>query len=142
MTKEQFYVYQEDTFEAFCKTLIRNESIDAHRELVTRAEKETAISALSERELSSLCAEDCYHPFCKTFFVRETAVKIFDPNLAEGLQFLPPHLREILLLSYCMEYSTPQISRLLNLPQSTVYYRKREAICRLKRFLEGMEHEF
>lgn len=81
-------------------------------------------------------------PIARLFFVRETAIKIFDPNLAEGLQFLPPHLREILLLFYCMEYSTPQIGRLLNLPKSTVHYRKREAICRLKRLLEGMEHEY
>lgn len=50
MTREQFCKYQEDAFEAFCKALIRNESIDAHRELAARAERETAMSALSERE--------------------------------------------------------------------------------------------
>ena len=141
MTKEQFYTYQEDTFEAFCKALIRNESIDAHRELATRTERETAISALSEKELSSLCAEDCYRPSCTTFFVRGATVKIFDPCLADALQFLPPHLREILLLFYCMEYSAPKIGSLLHLPTSTVHYRRNEGVRCLKKLLEGMAHE-
>lgn len=141
MTREQFYKYQEDAFEAFCKALIRNESIDAHRELAARAERETAMSALSERELSSLCVEDCYRPFCKIFFIRGSAVKVFDPGLAEALQFLPPHLRDVLLLSYFMEYSASRIGRLLNLPQSTVHYRKHEAIRRLRRLLEDMNYE-
>ena len=141
MTREQFYKYQEDTFEAFCKALIRNESIDAHRELAARAERETAMSALSERELSSLCVEDRYRPFCKIFFIRGAAVKVFDPGLAEALQFLPPHLRDVLLLFYFMEYSALRIGRLLNLPQSTVHYRKHEAIRRLRRLLEDMNYE-
>lgn len=40
MTLAEFRIYQEQTFDAFCKKTIRNESIDAHREMATRARQE------------------------------------------------------------------------------------------------------
>ena len=41
MTLQEFYTLQEETFDSFCKTLIRNESINAHKEYAFRAQTET-----------------------------------------------------------------------------------------------------
>jgi len=54
MTLEEFYTYQEQTFDSFCKIVIRNESTDAFRELAYRREHEVEFSALSSSELAAL----------------------------------------------------------------------------------------
>lgn len=51
MTLEQFYTYQEQTFDSFCKAVIRNESIDAFRELAHRREHEIEFSALPPQRI-------------------------------------------------------------------------------------------
>ena len=69
MTLEEFHTYQEQTFDAFCKAVIRNESMDAHRELAAEARQEVSMSTLSADELLSLSAEDTYNLYRKTYYV-------------------------------------------------------------------------
>lgn len=51
MTLEEFYTYKEQAFDAFCKAVIRNESMDQLRALAKRASQEINLSELSEREM-------------------------------------------------------------------------------------------
>ena len=67
MTIAQFHTYQEQTFDSFCKAVIRNESIDAFRELAHRREHEVEFSALPPGELASLQAEDPYGSYKRLF---------------------------------------------------------------------------
>lgn len=60
MTEQEFRTYQEQSFDAFCKAVIRNESINAHKQLAARAEKEIQITALSPSEIGKLYSEDVY----------------------------------------------------------------------------------
>ena len=76
MTLEQFYTYQEQTFDSFCKAVIRNESIDAFRELAHRREHEIEFSALSPKELESLQADDPYDSYKKSFQVHGYVVEV------------------------------------------------------------------
>ena len=55
MTLEQFFDYKEKAFDDFCKALIRNESIDAFREIVRCAVREVALSAVSWTDRAALC---------------------------------------------------------------------------------------
>ncbi|MDY4219970.1 MAG: sigma factor-like helix-turn-helix DNA-binding protein [Candidatus Faecousia sp.] len=140
MTLEEFHAYQEQTFDAFCKAVIRNESVDAHRELAAKAKQEVSMSALSADDLLSLSVEDTYNLYCKTYYVGNSIVHVCDPMLGEALQFIPPQRRNILLLFYFLGYSEPQIGRLLGISTSTVHYRRDAALRRLRELLEAMEY--
>lgn len=137
MTCEEFRTYQEQTFDAFCKAVIRNESADAHRELAAQSRQEIPISSLSTNELLSLSTEDNYNLYSRTYYVGNNAVQVCDPVLGEVLQFIIPQRRSILLLFYFLGYSEPQIGRLLGLSTSTVHYRRKAALRQLKEFLEA-----
>lgn len=62
MTKEQFYTYQQQTFDSFSKKVVRNKSVDILREYKRRLEKEVSLQDIPLTELCSLSAVDTYHP--------------------------------------------------------------------------------
>lgn len=140
MTLEQFYTYQEQTFDSFCKAVIRNESIDAFRELAHRREHEIEFSALSPKELASLQAEDSYESYKKSFRVHGYVVEVCDRSLGEILQYIPSAQRDIVLLSYFLDYSDYEISKLLNMNKNTVQYRRKATLRRLRQLMEDLEH--
>lgn len=120
MTQEQFRDYQEQSFDAFCKKVIRNEAINIHKRLAAFSEKETPLSALSHSELSSLCYEDTYHPYQRTYYVQGSPIRVYDPDLGEVLQFLTPQRRDVILLCYFLDYSDTDIARLLRISSPAV----------------------
>lgn len=140
MTLEQFYTYQEQTFDSFCKAVIRNESIDAFRELAHRREHEIEFSALSPKELTSLQAENPYGSYKKSFRVHGYVVEVCNQSLGEILDYIPSAQRDIVLLSYFLDYSDYEISKLLNMNKNTVQYRRKATLRRLRQLLEDLEH--
>lgn len=140
MTLEQFYTYQEQTFDSFCKAVIRNESIDAFRELAYRREHEIEFSALSPKELASLQADDSYDSYKKSFRVHGYVVEVCDRSLGEILEYIPSAQRDIVLLSYFLDYSDYEISKLLNMNKNTVQYRRKATLRRLRQLMEDLEY--
>jgi len=140
MTQEQFRDYQEQSFDAFCKKVIRNEAINIHKRLATLAEKEVSLSSLSHSGLSAFCYDDTYHLYQKTYYVRGTPIRVYDPDLGEVLQFLSPQRRDVILLCFFMDYSDSDIARLLRISSPTVGARKAIALKKLKELLEGIEN--
>lgn len=140
MTLEQFYRYQEESFDAFCKKAIRNESAAAHMKLNKRAEKETTFSDLSDTELNSLYTLDVYRPYCKTFPVCGYMVRVYDATLGELLQHISPQRRDVILMGYFLGFNDYQISKLLHIDHKTVDYRRTEALRRLRELLEDSEN--
>ena len=140
MTEQEFRTYQEQSFDAFCKAVIRNESINAHKQLAARAEKEIQLTALSPSEIGNLYSEDVYKTFQKTFYVRDIPIIVYDQLLAESLQYLTPQRRDVILLFYYLDYSEAEISRLLQIAKPTVTDRRLSALRKLRKLLEGMEN--
>lgn len=140
MTEQEFQTYQEQSFDAFCKAVIRNESINAHKQLAARAKKEIQLSALSPNEIGKLYSEDVYITFQKTFFVQDIPIIVYDQLLAESLQHLTPQRRDVILLFYFLDYSEAAISRLLNISKPTVTDRRLSALRKLRRLLEDIEN--
>ena len=101
MTIDEFYSYQEQTFDSFSKRVIKNIGIDLHNKQKALADIEVAFSALPKREMDSLFTEDTYLLGSEgtTFLVQGTPVTISDP-LGRALYFLTPQRREVLLLFY------------------------------------------
>lgn len=139
MTKEQFYTYQQQTFDSFSKKVVRNKSVDILREYKRRLEKEVSLQDIPLTELCSLSAVDTYHPYCKTYYVRGNTIRIYDPALGEVLQYIAPPRRDVILLCYFLELSDAEIGRLLHINRKTVSYRRESALRKLKELLEGLD---
>lgn len=139
MTLEQFYRYQEESFDAFCKKVIRNAASSVHRKLDEKADREPSLSDISEAELNHLHTVDVYQTYCKTFPVHGYLVQVFDPDLGEVLQRLSPQRRDVLLLGYFLGFNDYQIGRVLHIDHKTVDYRRTEGLRRLRELLEDLE---
>ena len=139
MTKEQFYTYQQQTFDSFSKKVVRNKSVDILREYKRRLEKEVSLQDIPLTELCSLSAVDTYHPYCKTYHVRGNTIRIYDPALGEVLQYIAPPRRDVILLCYFLELSDAEIGRLMHINRKTVSYRRESALRKLKELLEGLD---
>lgn len=141
MTHEQHTEYLVKSFDAFCRTVIHNEAINAHKRLAARAKKEIPLSALSHSELSNLLYEDCYHPYRKTYYVQGNPVHVHDQTLGEALQYLSPQRRDVILLTYFLDYSEADVARLLHISSPTVSNRKSAALKKLKELLEEIGYD-
>lgn len=141
MTTFEFYTYQEQTFDSYCKRLIRNESADAHKELARRARREVTFSAAAPSELARLAHEDNYPPEPVILSVKGSCVAVNDLTLGQALLSLPPKWRDVILLFYFLGKSDPQIGAILHLTPSAIHYRRTVALERLKQILEVMGRE-
>lgn len=136
MTLQDFCSQQEMAFDAFCKTLIRNESINAHKEYARRAKREVSLSSLSPDEWNMLSHCDKERSISERFFAQGQSVDVSDAALSNALHFLPPIHREVILLSYFLELSDVEIGQLLKVDARTVGYRRKSALKKLREYLE------
>lgn len=141
MTLEQFYTYQEQTFDSFCMTLIRHTAATIHTQLTTQAIREKSLSSLTLPELAQLSTEDDYDLDSMTFSVIGEPVTIRDPALYKALQYISPKMREVILLFYFLEQNEKQIGRVLNMSKSGVNKRHKETLARLREILEAEDNE-
>lgn len=139
MTREQYNEQLVKSFITFCKTVIHNEAINAYKQLAVRAEREIPLSSLPYGEMAKLYYEDTYRPYRKTYYVKGNPVHVYDQPLGEVLQFLSPQRRDVILLTYFLDYSDADIARLLRISSPTVSDRKNAALKKLKELLEELE---
>ena len=141
MTQEEFQTYLEETFDSFCKTVIRNAARNEHRRIAHWAKYEVQMSAVPFDEIKMISCEDKYFPYCKTFFVLGKAVNVYDPDLGESLNYIIPQWRDVILLFYFLGYSDEQIAKMLRMSFRTVNYRRQAALKDLKKRLEELDRE-
>lgn len=131
--------YEEDrqlTFDSYCKKILKNEAINIQREYQRLNEIQTSFSDLSTQQLAKLSVYDEYSTDYSSFKVLEYDIAVKDELLAEALQELPEKKRDIVLLSYFLDYSDVEIAELLHLLQRTVGYHRTTALEKLKTRLE------
>lgn len=141
MTLEQFYTYQEQTFDSYVATVIKNESKDAKKELARRADRVITMSQLMKDELAQIAAEDKYDLDGMTFNVDGDTVIVRDMLLGQAIASLPPQRREVILLSYFLDKNDPQIAALLHLGEDAVFFRRNSTLERLRKILEDLNYE-
>ena len=128
MKLTDFYAYTEQTFDSFCKQVIRNERTDALRELAYHAKNETAFSALTPVEMARLSIVDR---------IPEDTVAVENAALGQAIAVLPVRLRDVALLYYFAGMSDPQIGQLLRLKPDTVQHRRTASLAKLRKLLGG-----
>lgn len=140
MTVEQYHVYLEQTFDSFCKTVVRNKYLDILDEYAQKVSREQSIDAMSDRELSAFYVEDQYRPYCKVFSVKGIDIKVYDHTLAELLQYIPQDRRAVILLCFFLDLNDMEIGQILHIKSNTVKYRRNAALKRLRELLEGIDY--
>lgn len=133
--------HKRHTFDAYCKRLLRNEAINIRIEYARRNKRETNFSALTRSELIQLQCTDRYAPDRRTFYVLDMAVEVKDAELAGALAALSEERRTIILLSYLLGMTDPEIARQLNLNRSTVQLRRTSILKELRKLMEGFTYE-
>jgi len=141
MTQSEFITYKEQAFDSFSKTVIRNESASLFRSLQKKHRRELNFSSIPDDTLMSFQTHDTYQPDLTAFWVRGNSILIKDWALAQALQGLHPHKREVILLSYFLGKSDPQIGKLLHLSPTTIHYRRQSGLAYLKSCLEVLDDE-
>lgn len=137
MKLTDFYAYTEQTFDSFCKQVIRNERTDALRELAYHAKNETAFSALTPVEMARLSIVDRIPEDTVEFHIRGYTVAVENAALGQAIAVLPVRLRDVALLYYFAGMSDPQIGQLLRLKPDTVQHRRAASLTKLRKLLGG-----
>ena len=141
MNQIELEEYHEYSFDAFCKKAIRNFAVDAKR-IYWKKTTVTSDEDLLASYDKSLMTEDTYalNNYEKIYYVNGLKVVVTNETVGEALKFIMPNKRAVLLLSFFMDYRDSEIARTLRITNSTVAYRKKQALKQLKVLLEGKKY--
>ena len=138
MKQDELELYHECSFDAFCKKAIRNLAVDAKR-IYWKKTMTTSDEELLATYVKSIMTEDTYalNNYEKIYYVNGLKVVVTNETVGEALKFIMPNKRAVLLLSFFMDYRDSEIARTLRITNSTVSYRKKQALKQLKVLLEA-----
>ena len=138
MNQIELEEYHEYSFDAFCKKAIRNLAVDAKR-IYWKKTMTTSDEELLATYVKSIMTEDTYalNNYEKIYYVNGLKVVVTNETVGEALKYIMPNKRAVLLLSFFMDYRDSEIARTLRITNSTVSYRKKQALKQLKVLLEG-----
>ena len=141
MKQDELELYHECSFDAFCKKAIRNLAVDAKR-IYWKKTMTTSDEELLATYVKSIMTEDTYalNNYEKIYYVNGLKVVVTNETVGEALKFIMPNKRAVLLLSFFMDYRVSEIARTLRITNSTVAYRKKQALTQLKVLLEGKKY--
>ena len=128
-------------FDCYCKRILKNEAINIQKHNQYLNSKQVSFTELTPEQLAQICTCDEYSTDYSRFKVLEYDIAVKDELLAEALHELPDNKREIILLSYFLEYNDIEIAELLNLVRRTVNAQRNKALKDLKNRLEEKQHE-
>ena len=141
MNSQDFIRYQEMTFDAYCKRLVKNESRNALRGIIRREKHELPFSMLADAEVMRFSYEDSYDLESKEFSLTQDTVIVQDSEIADALVALPPSWRKIILLFYFKRQNDQQIGEELGSSANAAYYRRRRSILELRKAMENHQNE-
>ena len=137
MTPQDNEEYTRNSFESYCKKILKYAARDYYRTMRRQMERETPFSELTARELATLAAADEYFKDEHAFDVLGATVSVSDFELAEALNTLPADRRDIVLMSYFFDMTDKEIAEKLNMARRTVAHHRASTLKQLKNLLES-----
>lgn len=140
---EKYKVHIEYTFHAFCKTVLRNEAINAYRDLRRKQKREILLDYLiSDTSFEPFTTDTYFEQYDKptAFVVKGQTILIASKRLANALARLPEQRRTVLLLYFFLSYTDEKIGMEYGRSRSTVNYWKLAALKQVRKEWEK-EHE-
>ncbi len=129
--------HKRHAFDSYCKKVLKRKSLDIHREIKRRNEREVAFSDMTAQELASLAVTDEYFSDEYVFSVLGESVGVSDADLAEALNTIAADRREIVLMSYFFDMTDKEIADKLNMARRTVAYQRANTLRILKNLMES-----
>ena len=123
-------------FDLYCKTVLRNKARNLHKELARKEQTEIPIDELSPETKLPMQSIDQYDfSVSVPLGLQGDVMRLSDPDLAAAVFRLLPRFRDVLYLSYFMEYTDKEIGELIDESASTVSARRIRTIKKLKELL-------
>lgn len=129
------------SFDCYCKRVLKHEAIDIQRHNQYLNTVQVSLSELKTAQENELCTFDEYSTNYQNFKVFEYEIAVRDELLAEALLELPERKRDIVLLSYFLDYTDVEIADLLKSVRRTVNDQRNKALKDLRKRMEGKKHE-
>ena len=127
----------EHQFDSFCKRLLKNGARNILRDMKNRQKYEVLFSEMPQKEIDALMTMDKYSTDMNKFMACGFAVDIENDLLAEALSKLPVKSREIILLAYFHDMTDKEISKSMDVAQSTVQYQRSTSLKKLEKYMGG-----
>ncbi len=141
---EQFKEHIEYTFAAFCKIVLRNEAINAWRDMHRQGQREISLDYLVSEHFFEPYTVDSYfveQPEPTAFLINGKSVYVESKQLAQAIMLLSERRREIVLLYFFCGYTDVQIGQRYGLCRTTANYHKLAALKQLRREMEALAYE-
>lgn len=136
MTELELQEYHEHVFDAFCKRVIRNASVDAFRASRRKQKTDMDIDDPMVAHIHSIQTHDTYTLYSRTFYVKNQPITVRDKYLGEALQYIIPQKRAVILLSYFEGYNDTEVANILGVSPTSIARRKKSALMRLRELME------
>ncbi len=107
-------------FDAFCKTVLKNEAKSYHKEMKHQRDRETPFEALLPSELDKLCTADQYPSNSFVFSAYDYELRIDDELVAAAFMELPQPGQSILILHCVLELADGEIGAIMGMSRSAV----------------------
>ena len=107
-------------FDAFCKTVLRNEARNYHRDMKRQRDRETSFGVLPQAELDKLYTVDHYPSDDFVFSSHGYDLHIDNELVAEAFASLPKDEQSILILRFVLDLTDEEIGRLMGMSRSAV----------------------
>ncbi len=124
-------------FDAFCKTVLRNEARTHLRDLGRQRNRETEFSALSQHEMGKLCTMDEYPSDSVVFTAYGYTLHIRDELMAAAFACLPEQEQGILILHCVLELADGEIGGLVGMSRSAVQRHRTKTLNELRKDLQS-----
>ena len=123
-------------FDAFCKTVLRNEARTHLRDLSRQRSRETEFSALPQHEMDKLCTVDEYPSDSILFTAYGYTLHIRDELVAGAFASLPEPEQQILILHCVAAMADGEIGGLVGMSKSAVQRHRTKTLKELRQRLE------
>ena len=107
-------------FDAFCKTVLRNEARNYHRDMKRQRDHETSFSVLPQSELDKLYTVDHYPSDSYIFSSHGYDLLIDNELVADAFASLPEQEQSILILHCVLDMADGEIGSLIGMSRSAV----------------------
>ena len=123
-------------FDAFCKTVLRNEARTHLRDLGRQRNREIEFSALSQHEMDKLCTVDESPSDSVVFTAFGCDLHIRDELVADAFASLPGQEQDILILHCVLELTDGEIGHIAGMSRSAVQRHRTTVLNELRKDLQ------
>ena len=124
--------YDECRFDAFCKSVLRNEAHNYRRGLKRQRDRQVSISTLSQAEMDKLCTEDHYPSDSYIFSSHGYDLLIDNELVADAFSSLSKDAQSILILRCVLDMTDQEIADLMGMSRSAVQRRRAKTLKELR----------